>query len=156
MQRGFPKRGELGLVIVSNEVFTQAHWASNNWSVGGQLQCRNWFQRVCKRERSEKKTKSKRERKKGWSHLSMKATVITHVSLIHQFGLWAGSQRWCYRSPLLSLQGLRRLSPSVDSLLTQTITVDYLPIWKSCQTPHMWILVLIKTSRQLDTPFLII
>lgn len=61
MQRGFPKRGELGFVIVSNEVFTQAHWASNNWSVGGQLQCRNWFQRVCKRERSEKKN----EKQKG-------------------------------------------------------------------------------------------
>lgn len=30
MQRGFQKRGELGLVIVHNEVFTQTHCSSNN------------------------------------------------------------------------------------------------------------------------------
>lgn len=40
--------------------------------------------------KSGRKTESERE---GWSHLSMKATVISHVSLIRQFGLWAGSQR---------------------------------------------------------------
>lgn len=61
MQRGFPKRGELRLVIVSNEKFTKVQRALNNWSVGGQLQCRNWFQRVCKRERAEKKN----EKQKG-------------------------------------------------------------------------------------------
>lgn len=32
MQRGFQKRGELRLVTVHNEAFTETHWSSNNFT----------------------------------------------------------------------------------------------------------------------------